>query len=116
MLMKKLRVGIALAESRLHCSLVYKEKNRWRLLASHRYTFSADNFCQTLLQMRAEIPRTARSAILGLPYHRVLMKELRIDSQLKDEEIYRYLQSQALCLYAKPAPHWFMDYEVCDFE
>lgn len=114
--MKNLRVGIALAESRLHCSLVCKDKNRWRRLASHHYTFSAGNLCQTLLQIRAQIPRTARCTILGLPYHRVLMKEIKIDAQLNDEEIYRYLQNQAIALYAKPAQYWFMDYEVCDLQ
>lgn len=57
--------------------------------------------------------RWGRKGVLGVPYNQVLLKEINVDSTLKNHEIYRYLQHQSLTLFGKPADQWFLDMAPC---
>lgn len=112
--MSQFQIGITLIENNLHFCLVNKKQHSWRLLESHTYRLDSSNdLFQVLRILRKQIPRRNRRIVLGLPYHRVLMKEIRIASALQDHEIYCYLQNQANSLFGKSAKPWFIDYEFC---
>lgn len=112
--MSDYRIGIELTENHLHFCLVSKKNNCWRLLESQSHLLSAANELPSILRIiRKTIPRFNRQIILGLAYHHVLMKEIKIDSSLADKEIYFYLQNQAHVLFGKTERHWVLDYEFC---
>lgn len=109
--MKKCRVGIEINEKKLQLAVVARQKTEWRLIEALTIPVTSNNMAQTLKQVHREIAGSTFRVVASLPYNQILMKEIRVDSSLSDQEVYEYLQQQSTTLFGQPSNHWFLDFE-----
>lgn len=109
--MKKYRIGLEFSEKKLQLAVVAKQKEGWQLLETFAIDLTLNNKQQVLQEARRSIARSIRHTIISVPYHQVMMKEIRVDNTLNSQEIYQHLQQQATSLLGKSANHWYLDFE-----